>query len=94
MDNDQLREFGAKFKRFIDSLDGRIGAPTMESVKRDHNAGEYQLAVELILASVVKEKIQLSTPEQQQLRSFAEQMSAGEEFIVPFLAMQPISDKQ
>lgn len=88
MDNDQLRQFGSILKHLIDDLEGRVSASSMESVKRDHFAGEYQLAVELLLACVVKEKIKLSALERQRLIGFAQQMSAGEEFLAPFIAME------
>lgn len=88
MDNNQLREFGSNLRIFIDGLEGRVSASNMESVKSDHSAGEYQLAVELLLACVVKEHIQLSAQERQRLTDFAQKMSAGEEFLAPFIAME------
>lgn len=90
MDNDQLREFGASLKRFIDCLGGRINDSDMDFIKSDHRAGEYQLAVELILACIVKENIKLSATERQQLNDFAQQVDAGEEFLAPFIAMRPV----
>lgn len=86
MDNDQLGQLDSDIKGLMDALEGRIGNSDLSSARRNHYAGEYQLAIELLLAVVVKEELRLTPTESETLRDLAVRARADTEFLAPFMA--------
>lgn len=88
-ENERLREYDRKTCQLIKIFEGRMSSSELDGVKARQYGGEWTLAVELMLATVVHEKIKLSSDELHLLIDLGRELNAEEEFMAPVLAMRP-----
>lgn len=89
-ENERLREYDKKTCHLIKKFENRLSMFELEGIKARQYGGEWTLAVELMLAAIVHEKIQLSSDELHLLIDLGRELNAEEKFMTPVLAMQPV----
>ncbi len=90
-ENERLRTYDKKTCHLIQIFEGRMSAEELEGVKLRQYGGEWTLAVELMLATVIHEQMKLSSDELTLLISLARELNADEKFLAPVAAMRPNS---